>query len=95
MVILCWSDVIKQPIKITKPENGYFAASNNCPACNDMRLTKIILAFWGVLGCMAAVAQQDEVNFTSLTTKDGLSSNTVNAILKDRYGLVCHRRRIE
>ncbi|MDN5284597.1 MAG: hypothetical protein JWR38_871 [Mucilaginibacter sp.] len=31
---------------------------------------------------------QHELNFTTLTAKDGLSSNTVNAILKDRYGLM-------
>lgn len=33
-------------------------------------------------------AQQQKINFTSLKSKDGLSSNTVNAILKDRYGLM-------
>ena len=33
-------------------------------------------------------AQQRNINFTSLSTKDGLSSNTVTAILKDRYGLM-------
>ncbi|OLY94455.1 Signal transduction histidine kinase [Cnuella takakiae] len=33
-------------------------------------------------------AQQDDINFTAITTKDGLSSNTVNTILKDRYGQV-------
>jgi hypothetical protein len=33
-----------------------------------------------------ADAQQKDINFTSLTTKDGLSSNTVNRILKDRFG---------
>ncbi len=37
---------------------------------------------------MANAAAQQEINFTSLTTKNGLSSNTVNAILKDRYGLM-------
>ena len=33
-------------------------------------------------------AQQKEINFTSLSTEDGLSSNTVNTILKDRYGMI-------
>jgi len=32
-------------------------------------------------------AQQD-LNFASLSTKDGLSSNTINAIIKDKYGLM-------
>ncbi len=31
---------------------------------------------------------QNNINFTSITVKDGLSSNTVNSILKDRYGLL-------
>ncbi len=33
-------------------------------------------------------AQTPNIQFTSLSSKDGLSSNTVNAILKDRYGLL-------
>lgn len=33
-------------------------------------------------------AQQSEIKFTQQTVKDGLSSNTVNAILKDRYGML-------
>jgi len=33
-------------------------------------------------------AQHPEPKFTSLTSMDGLSSNTVTAILKDRYGLM-------
>lgn len=35
-----------------------------------------------------ATAQQDDINFTSITTKDGLSSNSILSILKDRYGLL-------
>ena len=35
-----------------------------------------------------AVGQDNNINFASLTTQDGLSSNTVNVILKDRYGLM-------
>jgi len=38
--------------------------------------------------CGQVQAQQQKINFTSLQTRDGLSSNTVNAILKDRYGLM-------
>jgi signal transduction histidine kinase/ligand-binding sensor domain-containing protein/DNA-binding response OmpR family regulator len=34
------------------------------------------------------VAAQEDIKFTALTTKDGLSSNTINAILKDRLGLI-------
>jgi signal transduction histidine kinase/ligand-binding sensor domain-containing protein/DNA-binding response OmpR family regulator len=43
-----------------------------------------------VLGAaiVGARAQQSDPKFTSLTSMDGLSSNTVTAILKDRYGLM-------
>ena len=44
-------------------------------------LCAVRLPFFGI-------AQQEEINFSSITTKDGLSSNTVNAILKDRFGLI-------
>lgn len=37
---------------------------------------------------MFRVSSQEEINFISLTTKEGLSSNSVNAILKDRFGLL-------
>ncbi|HWJ29767.1 MAG TPA: two-component regulator propeller domain-containing protein, partial [Flavisolibacter sp.] len=50
---------------------------------------KSVLLFFCVLVMMyAATAQLEDINFTSLTNKDGLSSNTVNAILKDHYGLI-------
>ncbi len=41
----------------------------------------------GAVTC-AVVAQTPEPKFTSLTSMDGLSSNTVTAILKDRLGLM-------
>lgn len=53
-----------------------------------MTVTKIILAGLLTIGATVLSAQQKEINFTSLTTKDGLSSNTVNAIVKDRYGII-------
>jgi hypothetical protein len=37
--------------------------------------------------CFVALAQHD-LNFTALTTKDGLSSNTVSVIWKDHTGLM-------
>lgn len=33
-------------------------------------------------------AQNKRINFTSLTSKDGLSSNVITAIVKDRYGIM-------
>jgi signal transduction histidine kinase/ligand-binding sensor domain-containing protein/DNA-binding response OmpR family regulator len=41
-----------------------------------------------ILGILSFANSQEEINFTSLTIKDGLSSNTVVAILKDRYGFM-------
>lgn len=41
----------------------------------------ILLSFFNSAG-------QNNINFTSITVREGLSSNTVNSILKDRYGLV-------
>jgi len=35
-----------------------------------------------------SAANAQEINFTYLTASDGLSSNTVHAVLKDRYGLM-------
>lgn len=47
----------------------------------------LVLSFCLMALLPSAIAQPD-INFTSLTTHDGLSSNSVNAILKDRYGLM-------
>ncbi|WP_407427477.1 two-component regulator propeller domain-containing protein [Arcticibacter sp.] len=35
-----------------------------------------------------AYAQERKINFTSLTSKDGLSSNVVTAMVKDRFGIM-------
>ena len=45
----------------------------------------LLIAFGGLYG---AVAQPERLNFTSLGTRDGLLSNSVTAILKDRYGFM-------
>jgi len=37
---------------------------------------------------VAASAQPHHIKFTSLTSRDGLLSNAINTILKDRYGLM-------
>ena len=47
-----------------------------------------VLALIAFCMLQSVYAQTQNINFTSLTTKDGLSSNTVTAILKDRYGLM-------
>src|ERR1043165_6074737 len=54
-----------------------------------MTRKKLLLFFLFAVGMLFRLdAQQEDINFTSLTTKDGLSSNVVNAILKDRFGLI-------
>src|SRR5574337_278087 len=53
-----------------------------------MSLRRTILLYLFSLGIISPALSQQEINFASLTTKDGLSSNTVNAILKDRFGLL-------
>ncbi|MEQ1796294.1 MAG: two-component regulator propeller domain-containing protein [Lacibacter sp.] len=49
---------------------------------------KLILSFFLTVPYLFASFAQTNISFTSLSTKDGLSSNTVNAILKDRYGIM-------
>jgi signal transduction histidine kinase/ligand-binding sensor domain-containing protein/DNA-binding response OmpR family regulator len=53
-------------------------------------MRKYIYIFLGYLLIIYpdAYAQTGPVNFTSLSTRDGLLSNSVNAIIKDRYGLM-------
>ncbi|WAC13485.1 hybrid sensor histidine kinase/response regulator transcription factor [Dyadobacter pollutisoli] len=47
----------------------------------------MLLIFWSC-SFSPISAKDDLLKFTSLTSMDGLSSNTVHAILKDRYGLL-------
>lgn len=53
-------------------------------------MRKYIYIFWCslLITCHYSHAQNGDINFTSLSTRDGLLSNSVNAILKDRYGLM-------
>ena len=58
-----------------------------------MCFNNLYIRFLSLLSIMigvafATLAQRREPKFTSLTSMDGLSSNTVTAILKDRYGLM-------
>src|SRR3569833_1455135 len=41
-----------------------------------------------LLGVSDFVIAQNPINFTSITNKEGLSSNTVNAEIRDRFGLM-------
>lgn len=49
---------------------------------------KLLVSGWMLVWAITQAKAQQDINFTSLTTKNGLSSNTVNAILKDKYGLM-------
>lgn len=55
-----------------------------CLRCRYIYFILLLLNFVG----RGAFAQNRSIHFTSLTSKDGLSSNTVHAILKDRFGFV-------
>ena len=48
----------------------------------------ILYIFCLILSPQVVIAQQNDLNFVNFTTGDGLSSNTVNAILKDKYGFM-------
>lgn len=55
----------------------------------NQAILKILCCFAGMMwGISCGYSQQQKINFTSLNAKDGLSSNSVNAILKDSYGLM-------
>ena len=51
-----------------------------------LRLSNIIFILAGC--CLNASAQPPAIFFDHLTTRDGLSNNSVNAILKDRQGFL-------
>jgi signal transduction histidine kinase/ligand-binding sensor domain-containing protein/DNA-binding response OmpR family regulator len=53
-----------------------------------MSLKSTLLLHLFTVASILTASSQQEINFTSLTTRDGLSSNTVNTILKDRFGLL-------
>ncbi|MEP6725707.1 MAG: two-component regulator propeller domain-containing protein [Bacteroidota bacterium] len=48
----------------------------------------ILLSIYVSMLTLCLPAQKKEINFTTLTTEDGLSSNSINAILKDKYGMI-------
>jgi signal transduction histidine kinase/ligand-binding sensor domain-containing protein/DNA-binding response OmpR family regulator len=50
--------------------------------------TLVLIGLCLVGNLLTANAQQEDINFTSITTKEGLSANTVGTIIKDRYGLL-------
>jgi signal transduction histidine kinase/ligand-binding sensor domain-containing protein/CheY-like chemotaxis protein/AraC-like DNA-binding protein len=53
-----------------------------------MNLKKLQSLCLFIITYAITTAQQGNINFTALTTKEGLSSNTVNTVLKDRFGLI-------
>lgn len=46
------------------------------------------LLFLGLTAYPLKTVAQENINFTSLSTKDGLSSNVIKVVLKDKFGLV-------
>jgi signal transduction histidine kinase/ligand-binding sensor domain-containing protein/DNA-binding response OmpR family regulator len=53
-----------------------------------MSLKRTILLAMVTSGILLTANSQEDINFTSLTIKDGLSSNTVTSILRDNYGFM-------
>ncbi len=52
-------------------------------------MTRLLYIFFSsFLFLQIAKAQYTHINFTSISAKDGLLSNSVNAIIKDHYGLM-------
>ena len=49
---------------------------------------KSLVLYLLLLVNLSLFGQNSNYQFTAISSKDGLSSNTVNAILKDRYGFV-------
>ncbi len=56
----------------------------------NLKVLRILLLCLVITGAafVQATAQTSNIQFTSISSKDGLSSNTVHAILKDKYGLL-------
>ena len=69
-------------------ENSATLHKLNNACCRLMTIKKISLPFFWILLLLSKAIAQQNLSFTSLTTKDGLSSNTVNDIEKDHYGLM-------
>lgn len=53
-----------------------------------MNLKRNLLLPLLMVGILLTANSQQDINFTSLTIKDGLSSNTVTSILRDHYGFM-------
>lgn len=54
-----------------------------------MKIKQVVLLYLTAIWLMPfCFAQTQDIKFTSITPKDGLSSNSVNAILKDRFGIM-------
>ncbi|TWI80142.1 signal transduction histidine kinase [Lacibacter cauensis] len=52
------------------------------------KLSSLVQVCFCLFACVSIAAAQEDINFTTLTTKEGLSSNNINAILKDRFGFM-------
>ena len=56
--------------------------------CRIVPVKLLFLFCLCLFGLIHSSEAQDDINFTVLNTKDGLSSNSVNTILKDKFGLM-------
>lgn len=61
----------------------YFIMRRSCRFSRRLYVSLLLILS---LGSVPALAQQ--IKFTALTTKDGLSSNSVNSVIRDKFGLI-------
>lgn len=61
---------------------------NTSPSHKQTTVTRLFLIVLTVSLCISTQCRGQAIRFTVLTSHDGLLSNTVNAIIKDRYGFL-------
>lgn len=77
LLIKLWRSCINDPVKFVK---------NYCAVKSNRKIHFIQLLLPLLLVLQKANAQQSDINFINFSSKDGLSSSSVNAIIKDQYG---------
>ena len=65
----------------------YYNIKNQRSARNIL-LHRLLLSWLLSLLIAPSAFTQAQINFTAINSNDGLSSNTVNKIIKDKYGLM-------
>jgi signal transduction histidine kinase/ligand-binding sensor domain-containing protein/CheY-like chemotaxis protein/AraC-like DNA-binding protein len=64
--------------------NSFGTTMNVANSKRRIQCSQLLLSL--LFGLMQANGQKSDINFINFTSRDGLSSSSVNAIIKDRYG---------